>query len=96
VSDEHDGPTDESTRRVEQATAGLEDLRHLLIRAGEGHLDATDLRPSVEAYWRAHRPVFVALATALGEELRAQTLQALYQWRAELSRSLPPRRDPPR
>jgi hypothetical protein len=36
------------------------------------------------------------LAAELGEQLRAQALQALYQWRRELGQSLPPRQDPPR
>ena len=68
----------------------------LLERAREGQIDPGELRMSLETYWRAHRPVLVALAAALGEQLRGQALQALYQWRAELARSQPPRRDPPR
>jgi hypothetical protein len=87
---------DESTQWVERATADLDDLHRQLVRAGEGHIDPTELRASAEAYWRAHRPVLVALAAELGEQLRAQALQALYQWRRELGQSLPPRQDPPR
>jgi len=96
VSDPRHGPVDESAQRVERATADLEDLRQLLERAREGQIDPGELRMSLETYWRAHRPVLVALAAALGEQLRGQALQALYQWRAELARSQPPRRDPPR
>jgi len=88
-------PVDESAQRVERATADLEDLRELLVRAGEGHVGPTELRASLETYWREHRPVLAAVATALAEQLRVQTLQALYQWRADLARSQPPRRDPP-
>ena len=89
-------PVDESAQRVERATADLGDLHRQLIRAGEGEIDTAELRASAEAYWRVHRPVLVALAAALGEQLRAQALQALYQWQRELGRSLPPRHDPPR
>lgn len=89
-------PVDESAQRVERATADLEDLRQLLERVGGGEIDPTEVRVALEAYWDAHRPVLVAIAAALGEQLRVQALQALYQWRAELGRSLPPRRDPPR
>ncbi|GAA1122487.1 hypothetical protein GCM10009630_20390 [Kribbella jejuensis] len=74
-------PVDESTRRVEQAAADLAELRRQLLRAGEGQLAPAELRASLEAYWHTHRPVLVALATALGEQLRLQTLEALTQWR---------------
>jgi hypothetical protein len=87
---------DESAQWVERATADLDDLHRQLIRAGEGQIDLTELRASADAYWRVHRPVLVAVAAALGEQLRAQALQALYQWQRELVRSLPPRHDPPR
>ena len=90
------GRVDDSAQRIERATADLEGLRQLLVRAGEGEIDAAELRSSLEAYWTAHRPVLVALAAGLGEQLRVQTLQALYQWRAELNRSAPRRPDPPR
>jgi hypothetical protein len=92
----NDPPVDESALRVERAIADLEDLRQLLVRAGDGQIDPADLRVSLEAYWRAHRPVLVALTTAVGEQVRAQALQALYRWQTELARSIPPRRDPPR
>ncbi|MEV4266629.1 hypothetical protein [Kribbella sp. NPDC049584] len=90
------GSADESAQWVERATADLDDLHRQLIRAGEGQIDTAELRASAEAYWRAHRPVLVALAAALAEQLRAQALQALYQWQRELARSMPPRHDPPR
>lgn len=89
-------PLDESAKRVERATADLEDVRQLLVRAGEGQIDPAELRMSLEAYWCAHRPVPVALAAALGEQVRGQALRALFQWRAELARSQPPRPDPRR
>lgn len=84
-------PVDESSRRVEQATVDLEDLRQLL-QAGEGQLAPAELRAALEAYWHQHRPVLVALAAALGEQLRLQTLEALTQWRTELAKSRPSRR----
>lgn len=83
-----DEPTDESGRQVEQATAELQNLRQLLMRAGEGQIDPTELRAALAAYWRANRPVLVALTAAVGEQLRAQALRALYEWRAELARTL--------
>jgi hypothetical protein len=90
------GPVDDSAQRIERATTDLEDLRRLLVRAGEGEIDPAELRSALEAYWSGNRPVLVAMAAWLGEQLRVQTLQALYQWRAELTRSASPRRDPPR
>jgi hypothetical protein len=96
VNDPTPEPVEESAQRVERATADLEDLRRLLAGAGEGEIDPAELRMFLENYWRTHRPVLVALAAALGEQLRGQALQALYQWRAELARAQPPRRDPPR
>jgi hypothetical protein len=96
VSSPRHEPVDESARQIEQATADLDNLRQLLVRAGEGQIDPAELREALEAYWQTNRPVLVALAAALGEQLRVQTLQALCQWRAELARSLSSRRDSPR
>jgi hypothetical protein len=88
--------TEEPGQLAEQAIAGLEDLRQVLLQVGRCEGDPAELRDTALAYWHGHRPVLTALASALGEQLRLQTLQALYEWRASLDRSQPSHRNPPR
>ena len=76
----------ESEQRVQQATAELENLRQRLLRAGEGESDPAEVRAALAQYWHAHGPILVAVAAAVGEQVRAQALEALYQWRAEVAR----------
>jgi len=73
-----------TTQSVEQALADLQRLRELLTRAGSGQVDQSELREALSAYWRGNKPVLTMLAAAVGEQLRRQTLQALYEWRANL------------
>jgi hypothetical protein len=42
----------------------------------------------VQAYLDAHGPALRTAAASLGEEVRRQTLDELYKWRAQLSAQL--------
>jgi hypothetical protein len=82
------GPHDYLARpSVEAATSDLEQLKQLLLRASLGEVAADDLRDSLRSYWRTHRTVLSAAAASLGEQIRLQVLQKLYEWRAQLAQS---------
>jgi hypothetical protein len=92
VTGPRDSSAAESEQRLQQATAELENLRQRLLRAGAGESDPAEVRAALAQYWHAHGPVLVAVATAVGEQVRAQALEALYQWRAEVARATRVRR----
>ncbi|HEY4571517.1 MAG TPA: hypothetical protein VIH10_18735 [Kribbella sp.] len=86
-SDEQAAATTEH-QPVERATTDLEHLRQLVLAAGREHVDPAELQAALLAYWRTNQPVLAALAAGVGEQLRLQALQALYEWRANLDRAL--------
>ncbi|MEU4197787.1 hypothetical protein AB0E69_38230 [Kribbella sp. NPDC026611] len=75
---------------IERAVGDLEHLREVLQAAGP----PDELREALQSYWRTNRRVLTALAAAVGEQLRAQALQALYEWRTNLDDTLPSHRRP--
>lgn len=82
------GSTGTSQRQLSSATEALEELRDLLVDAGRGDVDPAELRTAIESYWVHHQDTLRNAASALAEQVRLQTLQELYRWRAQLASQL--------
>jgi hypothetical protein len=77
-----------SQRQLPSATAALEELHALLVDAGRGNADPAEVRAAIESYWGHHQDTLRNAASALTEQVRLQTLQELYKWRAQLASQL--------
>lgn len=73
-----------SAEQLQQATADLEGLRDLFERAGRGDVSTGAVTDALQRYWHEHGPVLRATARALSEQVRAQALAELHEWRAQL------------
>jgi hypothetical protein len=80
--------TGTSQRQLPSATEALEELHGLLINAGGGNADPAEVRAAIESYWGDHQDTLRNAASALTEQVRLQTLQELYRWRAQLASQL--------
>lgn len=90
------GTAETSQRELKSATEALEELHRLLVDAGGGNADPSDVRVAIESYWGDQQDTLRSAASTLTEQVRLQTLQELYRWRARLARQLgtqPPARD---
>jgi len=67
------------------ATRALEELHGLLVDAGRGRAQPAEVRAAVESFWGDHRDTLLTAASTLTEQVRLQTLQELYRWRAQLA-----------
>jgi hypothetical protein len=74
---------------VEDAVAGLDELKQTLRRAAGGQEGATRVQQAVQDYVRAHHEALTMAAAAVGEEVRSLILAQLYRWRAQLDQQLP-------
>lgn len=74
-----------SQRQPPSATQALENLHGLLVDAGQGNADPAELRAAIESFWDDHRNELMTAASTLTEQVRLQTLQELYKWRAQLA-----------
>jgi hypothetical protein len=70
---------------VQAATADLERLQHLLLRATRGEVEIVEVRASLEKYWNTYGTVLTGVGESSGDQVRLQTLQELYKWRAHLA-----------
>jgi hypothetical protein len=75
---------------VEAAIDDLAVLRQRLLSASRGDVAAAEVRDSLRSYWSSHESVLTASVAAVGEQVRLQVLQRLYDWRAQLTRQLQP------
>ena len=73
-----------SPEALEAAESELAQVRQALESAAQGHTSGTELKVTLESYLDEHGPALKAAAAAVGEETRRQTLEQLYQWRAQL------------
>jgi flagellar hook-associated protein FlgK len=83
-----EGTTETSQRQLPSATEALEELHGLLAEAGRGNVDPTEVRAALKSYWRNHQDTLRNAASTLAEQVRLQTLQELYKWRAQLASQL--------
>lgn len=83
-----EGTTETSQRQLPSATEALEELQGLLVDAGRGNADPAEVRAAIESYWGQHHDTLRSAASTLTEQMRLQTLQELYRWRAQLARQL--------
>ena len=86
-------PTDAAPDAALQAAiADLEELRQVLLRASRGTAETTEVKIALQDYWRDHRDALRSTARALADQMRAQTLEALYAWRDQLGEQLDAKR----
>jgi hypothetical protein len=89
------GPRDLPRQSLAAAEEDLARVRDALESAARGDAGGKELKEAVQTYLDDHGAALAAAASAVGEEARVQTLQALYRWRAELDAQLKARRPPP-
>jgi len=90
MTDSGPGATVKGSVPPEQAaTEALARLRELLLRAGAGDAEPTEVSAALAAYWRENGETLRAAARSVSEIVRLQLLDQLYKWRDELSRQLP-------
>ena len=77
---------------LQAAITDLEELRQVLLRATEGTAEPTEVRVALQNYWCDHKDTLRSTAGALADQMRAQTLKALYTWRAQLGGQLDAKR----
>jgi hypothetical protein len=70
---------------VQAATADLERLQQLLLRATRGDIELIEVRESLEKYWNTYGTVLAGVAASSGDEVRLRTLQELYKWHEHLA-----------
>jgi hypothetical protein len=75
-------------QELQAAESDLARIREQLVSLGGGQTSASQVQESVQGYLDAHDPALRAAAASLGEEVRRQTLDELYKWRAQLSAQL--------
>jgi len=85
-----EGLGQQSEASIEAAIRDLAQLRQQLLRASRGDVAAAEVRDSLRGYWSSHRSVLTAAVAAVGEQVRLQVLQQLYDWRSQLTRQLQP------
>jgi hypothetical protein len=73
-----------SSESLEEAESELAQVREALESAARGETSGAELKVTLESYLDDHGPALKAAAAAVGEETRRQTLEQLYQWRAQL------------
>jgi hypothetical protein len=74
--------------RFEAAADDLARVRQALMAAGRGEAAPSQVKESLQHWLDAHGPELRQAAAALSVEVRRQTLQELYKWRAELDAQL--------
>lgn len=84
-----------SDGRLRAAQADLSYIRESLLNAARGDVDAAELRRSLAGYVEQHGPVLRSAAAAVGEGVRQQLLEQLYDWRDQLDDQLGSHRGPP-
>jgi hypothetical protein len=82
---------------LEAATSDLERVREVLQSAARGQTGGTEVKEALQGYLDEHGQAIRAAASAVGEEVRLQALEQLYQWRAQLAAQFDDakRTDPP-
>lgn len=88
------GPAGLPRQELVAAERDLARVRDVLESAGRGEAGAEELKEAVQGYLDEHGTTLRAAASALGEEVRRQTLQELYRWRAQLDAQLKERKPP--
>ena len=83
---------------LKAAEADLDKVRETLTAAARGQATPEAVKDAVTQYLAEHHSAIQESAAAVGEEVRRQTLEELYRWRAQLDAQLAmvrqARRDP--
>ena len=86
------GPGAVPEEPLEAAEADLARGRDTLTAAARGAASASEVKETLTGYLEDHGPALREAAASMTEDVRRQTLEELYKWRAQLEAQLEARR----